>query len=69
MKAHGTVTLATDSVPYRDQMLSEFAAWPSDFPEPFFVTELASYGESFFADLWMKRGRELFYLRYQNALD
>lgn len=69
LQCGATITLATDSRPYRDQMLEEFRSWPSDFPSPFFVTEMDSYGESFFADLWTKKGRELFYLRYKNALD
>jgi hypothetical protein len=67
MKLGACVTLATDSLPYRDQMLEEFRAWRSNFAAPFFYTDFPSYGESFFARLWSGKGREIFYLQYAHA--
>ena len=64
---NGLVTLTTDSFAYRDQMLEEFAQWPSTFQPPFFCTN--GYGKSFFADLWRGKGREIFTLQYANDLD
>jgi tRNA (guanine-N7-)-methyltransferase len=69
LRPNASVTLATDSAPYRDQMLEEFSKWLSDFKEPFYCTHFPSYGDSFFADLWMEKGREIFYLQYRNAMD
>jgi len=63
------ITLATDSVEYREQMIQEFRAWASYFEAPFFSTDFPSYGESFFADLWLGKGLEIFYMRYFNAMD
>jgi tRNA (guanine-N7-)-methyltransferase len=69
MKRGAFVTLATDSLPYRDQMLMEFSAWRSNFSMPYFCTDFPSYGESFFEKLWIGKGREIFYLQYAHAMD
>ncbi len=63
------ITLATDSAEYREQMIHAFSGWSSCFEAPFFCTDFPSYGESFFADLWTRKGREIFYMRYLNAMD
>jgi tRNA (guanine-N7-)-methyltransferase len=70
MKQEGVATMVTDDAPYRDQMIREFAkagCWKPEFSAPFFQTEWDSYGTSFFADLWKEKGREFFYMKYQNA--
>jgi len=69
LQATGSITLVTDSEPYRDQMLSEFRLWRSHFPEPFYGSEFASYGSSFFGTLWTAKGRDIFTLRYQHEMD
>jgi tRNA (guanine-N7-)-methyltransferase len=65
MKPGASITLVTDSIAYRDQMLEEFSAWRSNFTPPFFCTDYAVYGESFFAKLWREKGREIFHLQYR----
>jgi tRNA (guanine-N7-)-methyltransferase len=68
MEKGGVATLATDSPEYRDQMIGEFereGAWSSLCPHPRYSTGWASYGESFFADLWKGKGREIYYMAYK----
>ena len=71
-KERGFATLATDDAPYRDQMIAEFrktGQWRPEFLEPFYQTQWGSYGDSFFANLWSEKGREIFYMKYQYAMD
>jgi len=72
MKDGGFSTMVTDDAPYRDQMIREFAKvrqWKPEFAAPFYQTEWASYGDSFFGDLWKGKGRESFYMKYIYAMD
>ncbi|HEY4255056.1 MAG TPA: hypothetical protein VGM34_01750 [Chlamydiales bacterium] len=63
MKPEGTVTLATDHAPYRDQMIQTFNAAPGWASRPISM-DPASYGQSFFAALWQGKGKSIHYLRY-----
>jgi tRNA (guanine-N7-)-methyltransferase len=70
MKKQGYATMLTDDATYRDQIICEFAkagGWQSIFSDPFYKTDLSSYGDSFFGDLWRERAREFFYMKYQYA--
>jgi len=70
MRSGGSATMVTDDAPYRDQMIREFAKsgmWEPEFPMPYYRTELSSYGNSFFGDLWTEKGLESFYMKYRNA--
>jgi tRNA (guanine-N7-)-methyltransferase len=65
----GSATMLTDDALYRDQIISEFkkaGLWKSEFTDPFYQSEWSSYGSSFFGDLWKEKGREFFYMKYQN---
>lgn len=68
VRAGGTVTLATDDVPYRDQMAKVFLATPP-WREMAGCDLDSIYGDSFFRDLWRLKGRPIHYLRYRNGLD
>ncbi len=62
-KAH----FATDNFPYVEWMLNEFSLsprWTSVHPSPYYVTNIADFGRSFFNDLWMKQGRTIYHLEY-----
>lgn len=61
----GQVTLATDDLPYYEQMKREFAQTPFWQAVPFDPAE--NYGDSFFAALWRSKGRKLYYLQYANG--
>lgn len=69
MVACAPITLVTDSAPYRDQMTQVFRGWQSRLEAPFYCTDLPQYGESFFANLWKGKGREIFYMQYLNEMD
>ncbi|MDE3045664.1 MAG: tRNA (guanosine(46)-N7)-methyltransferase TrmB [Verrucomicrobiota bacterium] len=63
VRSGGRVTLATDDVPYRDQMISEFSqvkGW-----KRIEETDWSSYGDSYFANLWKGKGRTIYYLQYE----
>jgi tRNA (guanine-N7-)-methyltransferase len=57
-------TLVTDDLPYAEQMRSEFAKTP-DWKVDFYGTEFPDYGNSFFKDLWLKKGKTIYYLSYE----
>ncbi len=62
----GEMTLATDDETYHQQMVTEFAkagGWEKLVFEP--SDEV--YGDSFFADLWKRKGKTIFYLQYLNG--
>lgn len=70
VKNEGTVALSTDCSAYRDQMIREFGragSWQALYDPPYYRTDGVSYGNSFFANLWKEKGREIFYLRYCNV--
>jgi len=65
----GMITLVTDDQKYLMQMIQTFEkveGWKPTF-EKSFVTEWPSFGSSFFQVLWKEKGREIFYLQYQNC--
>lgn len=59
----GSVMLATDDVPYRDQMAAVFGQAPG---WKFVPATTENYGESFFATLWQTKGKTLHYLQYEH---
>jgi tRNA (guanine-N7-)-methyltransferase len=61
----GKVTLATDDEPYHNQMVEEFAKSGVWTPKEFDPSKKETYGDSFFADLWIAKGRSLHYLQYE----
>lgn len=67
VRVGGRVTLATDDVPYRDQMIEEFSkvtGW-----KRIEETDWGFYGDSYFANLWKTKGRTIHYLQYEHRLD
>jgi tRNA (guanine-N7-)-methyltransferase len=67
-KPSGTATLVSDDVPYCQQMsqqMLQHSAWSPVFPEPYYVTEWADYGYSFFDHLWREKGRTIHYLHFE----
>ncbi len=69
--ADGAVaTFATDDVPYRDQMIQELSGaqpWLPILPQPHFHTDWSAYGDSYFANLWLEKGRTIYYVQYRNG--
>jgi tRNA (guanine-N7-)-methyltransferase len=66
----GRATFATDDEPYRDQMVRELSlvsSWKPVFDTPYYRSDWASYGDSFFASLWKGKGRNLYYMQYENG--
>ncbi len=61
-----TVTVATDSEEYGDQILNEMQGWKATFQEPHFITEWPGYGTSFFETLWKQKGKTLRYYQFGN---
>jgi tRNA (guanine-N7-)-methyltransferase len=66
LKKGGSATLATDDLPYKEQMVQVFSAgWDPILAEQ----NMPGYGDSFFASLWKSKGKELFYLKYRKKND
>ena len=64
------VTFVTDEFGYLQETLSHFCRHPffaPFFPEPYFTTELHSYGTSWFEDLWREKGKQIYYTQFVNT--
>lgn len=60
-------TFVTDDSVYAAQMLRSLAAcslWQPCFPFPHFVLDCPDYGNSFFLELWKKKGRNIHFMEY-----
>lgn len=67
LKPEGMVTLVTDDIDYREQMINYFLKNPvfrPVFPAPFFKTEFPNYGFSYFEELWRKQGKTIHYMQF-----
>ena len=67
VKPGGRINLVTDDFPYASQMLEELAQtpnWKPVHPSPHYITDWPDFGPSYFADLWVKKGRTIYYLQY-----
>lgn len=63
----GKATFVTDDSIYRDQMRKEILEskkWESEFSNPHYITQWPEYGDSWFYDFWLSKGKEIFYQRY-----
>ncbi len=63
----GAVTVVTDDVDYSEQLIAEFAPFPSfqsAFADPFYATEWPNYGGSYFDSLWRGQGKTIRYHRF-----
>jgi tRNA (guanine-N7-)-methyltransferase len=58
------VTCATDDPNYFQEMEGEFAKVPI-WKQVFKSQDLEGYGNSFFKDLWLQKGRTIYYLSYE----
>lgn len=70
VKKGGKATFVTDDPEYRNLMMKEVdrcPQWKSEFPIPGYVTEWPDYGDSFFCDLWLGKGKEIFYQKYRHV--
>lgn len=64
----GKSTFVTDDPPYAGQILEELKrsnAWAPLLEDPYYTTNQPNYGKSFFADLWLQKGRTLHYIPFQ----
>jgi tRNA (guanine-N7-)-methyltransferase len=65
----GMATFVTDDASYKDQMIRELgrAPWIPVLPAPHYHTDWSAYGDSYFANLWQKRGRTIYYVQHRNG--
>lgn len=67
-KKEGKVIFVTDHPPYAFQMCEEMLKediWNASFPFPYFKTEWADYGTSFFDSLWREKGKIIHYMQFE----
>ena len=70
LKREALFTLVTDDPDYSEQMLKEMGHHPgfaSFLPSPYFVTEFAGYGSSYFDQLWREKGKVIRYHQFQKT--
>jgi len=67
MKQGGSFYFTTDDDTYAHsvaQLLSKQQEFASDYPSPFFRTDIENYGYSFFKELWINKGKTIKYLKF-----
>ncbi len=67
LEAQGSVNLVTDDAPYASVMVEEMrghGGFVSEFDEPYYVRDLASYGTSWFRKLWESKGRNIHFMKF-----
>ena len=63
----GTATYATDDPPYSETMvqtMKDHPAWIPAYATPHYITEWPSYGDSYFNNLWVEKGRTIRYIQF-----
>jgi tRNA (guanine-N7-)-methyltransferase len=69
LKKNEEIIIATDHIVYCHQIIETFLNhpnWSSSFDKPHFVTNLDDYGKSFFSELFINKGDDIFYMNFQN---
>lgn len=67
MQPGSRLTLVTDDLPYRDQMIESLRVTPGFCPEvapPHYLADWEGYGGSYFDQLWRGLGREIYFLPF-----
>lgn len=65
----GVATVVTDDPVWSGRIceaMLEDVRWKARFPSPYFVTEWPDYGNSYFKDLWIEKGRTIHYMQFIN---
>lgn len=68
LKKNGTVTIVTDDVKYSDEiikLMNHSHLFISHYQAPYYSIELASYGTSYFEELWRSQQKEIRYHIFQ----
>jgi len=63
LQADCPLTFVTDDPPYSAWFIEEIQAqkgFASKYPDPFYVTNIDGYGESYFEQLWRSKGRTIY---------
>lgn len=66
----GLFTLVTDDVDYSQIMIDvvgSHTGFVSSYPAPYFITERADYGTSYFEDLWRSQGKTIHYHQFKKV--
>lgn len=68
MLPQAELTIVTDDVPYRDQIVDTLSSHP-EFepidPFPYYLHDLHGYGDSYFETLWREKGKMIHYMRFK----
>lgn len=68
LQPNGCFTLVTDDPDYSCRMIAEMRShqgFVSNYPEPYYITEMDSYGDSYFDSLWRSQGKTIRYHQFQ----
>jgi len=68
LKKDAAITFVTDDSPYSSQFiktLQQFPKMESHYETPYYVTDFPDYGNSPFATIWKKQGKDILYHRFR----
>lgn len=71
LKPGGDFTLVTDDPDYSSRMIAEMRnhkSFCSRFSDPFYITDMPGYGDSFFDSLWRSQGKLIRYHQFYVTL-
>lgn len=67
LKPGKAITFVTDDAVYLEETLATFCAHPNFTPlfaKPYYKTDLADYGTSWFEELWREKGKQIHYTQF-----
>ena len=67
LKPQRTAFIVTDDETYKGQVIDHFLEnihFRPEFPKPYFINNFEAYGQSFFNDLWVNKGRNIYYMSF-----
>lgn len=69
IKPMGNATFVTDddkATEWIIKVVSKEKQWRSSYEKPYFTYDFPDYGDSYFKDLWVKKGLQIKYMQWQN---
>lgn len=70
LKQNCGITFVTDDPPYSEwfiQVMGSHSGFKSHYSAPFYTTDVADYGTSYFDELWRGKGRQIRHHRFQKT--
>ncbi len=71
LQPQGAVDFVTDDSYHSNEVIAHFLSqpgWKPRDPTPYYIEELAGYGDSYFENLWREKGKQIRYHQFKKEL-